>query len=169
MDEFRPLFTSLYCGFIYKQGTIRCGIFRKIETKRQCCLLWCFICKNLDNIISRPQRTVQNNKKTKAVHDPFKHQFCSPKSFRLSQKILLLVLLSWAWLEHGLEWPCQLSQTQNVSLLSLTMFSSMASVLRLLCLVSLEFDQSEICGAGLGSGKTLVVLVTLTLYNTLHY
>ncbi len=109
MDEFRPLFTSLYCGFIYKQGTIRCGIFRKIETKRQCCLLWCFICKNLDNIISRPQRTVQNNKKTKAVHDPCKH----PTSFRLSQKWLLLVLLSWAWLEHGLEWPCQLSQTQK--------------------------------------------------------
>ncbi len=31
----------------------------------------CFLCKNLDNIISGPQRTVQN-KKTKAVHDPFK-------------------------------------------------------------------------------------------------
>ncbi len=77
--------TSLYCAFIYKQGSIQCRIFSKIETKRQCCLLWCFICKNLDNIISRPQRTVQNNKKTKAVHDPCKH----PTSFRLSQKMIL--------------------------------------------------------------------------------
>ncbi len=31
-------FTSFYCGFVYKQGTIQCKIFRKIKTKRQCCV-----------------------------------------------------------------------------------------------------------------------------------
>ncbi len=35
--ELSPLFTSFYRGFVYKQGTIRHRIFRKIETKRRCC------------------------------------------------------------------------------------------------------------------------------------
>ncbi len=30
------MFTSFYRGFVYKQGTIRRGIFIKIETKRRC-------------------------------------------------------------------------------------------------------------------------------------
>ncbi len=33
--------------------------------------LGCFLCKNLDNVISEPQRTVQN--KNKKVHDLFKN------------------------------------------------------------------------------------------------
>ncbi len=28
---------SFYSGFVYKQGTIQRKLFRKIETKRQCC------------------------------------------------------------------------------------------------------------------------------------
>ncbi len=32
-----PLFTSLYRRFVYKKGTSRCRIFKKIETKSQCC------------------------------------------------------------------------------------------------------------------------------------
>ncbi len=35
--ELGPLFTSFYCRFLYKQGTIRHRIFRKIETKRRRC------------------------------------------------------------------------------------------------------------------------------------
>ncbi len=35
--ELGPLFTIFYHEFVFKQGTIRHGIFKKIETKRQCC------------------------------------------------------------------------------------------------------------------------------------
>ncbi len=44
---------------------------KKIEKNSLLLLNYVFLCKNLNNIICGPQRTVQN-KKIKAVHDPFK-------------------------------------------------------------------------------------------------
>ncbi len=77
-----------------------------------------FLCKNLDNIISRPQRTVQNNKKKQRqfmtpLNIKFVHLqlFVCPKKMSFTGVIELSLVR--AWFRVTMSSSCQLSQTQK--------------------------------------------------------